>query len=322
MQLITRGNHAMLRQCDPQKFYLRPGLSTMLFHLPSFKLNLSEMKPLLTIVFYTVCIIATAQKGSPKIKWLTLFNGKDMKDWKVKIKDHPLNENFGNTFRVENGVLKVSYDQYDAFNEQYGHIFYNKKFSAYLLVMEYRFVGEQVKGGPGWALRNSGAMLHCQSPESMFVEQDFPICLEDQLLGGNGNSPRTTANLCTPGTNVFLKGKLFTPHCTNSTSKTYHGDQWVHAEALVLGDSVIKHIVDRDTVMVYEKPQYDGKDKWVQKGGYKEGQLIKEGYISLQSESHPVEFRKVMLFNLQPYLKKPGELTRILQKLQQRNRNE
>ena len=279
------------------------------------------MKPLFTTILFFVSLIATAQKGSSKLKWFKLFNGKDMKDWKVKIKDHPLNENFGNTFRVANGVLKVSYDQYDAFNEQYGHIFYNKKFTAYLLVIEYRFVGEQVKGGPGWALRNSGAMLHCQSPESMLVDQDFPISIEDQLLGGNGKDQRSTANLCTPGTNVFLKDKLFTPHCINSTSKTYHGDQWVHTEALVLGDSIIKHIVDRDTVMVYEKPQYDGRDKWVKKAGLKEGQLIKEGYISLQSESHPVEFRKVELFNLQPYIKKPRKLKMILQKLQQRNQN-
>jgi hypothetical protein len=244
-----------------------------------------------------------------------------MKDWKVKIKDHPLNENFGNTFRVENGVMKVSYDQYDEFKEQYGHIFYNKKFSAYLLVVEYRFLGDQVKGGPEWAIRNSGAMLHCQSPESMLVEQDFPISLEEQLLGGNGKDPRPTANLCSPSTNVFLADTLFTTHCINSSSKTYHGDQWVHAEALVLGDSIIKHIVDTDTVLVYKKPQYDGRDKWVQQSGLKDGGLIKEGYISLQSESHPVEFRKVELFNLQPYMKRPRQLKKILQKLQQRNKN-
>src|SRR6476659_9663001 len=143
-----------------------------------------------------------------------LFNGKDLKDWKIKIKDHNLNDNFGNTFRVENGVLKVSYDQYpESFKNQFGHIFYKQKFSAYLLVVEYRFTGEQIKDGPDWAYRNSGVMLHCQSPESMFTEQDFPISLELQLLGGNGKEQRSTGNLCTPGTNVVLNGKLFTTHC-------------------------------------------------------------------------------------------------------------
>jgi hypothetical protein len=264
-----------------------------------------------------ISMALAAQKSTSK-GWIKLFNNKDLKDWKIKIKDHPLNENFGNTFRVQNGNLTVSYDQYDDFKEQYGHIFYKKKFSAYLLVMEYRFVGNQVKGGPGWAFRNNGAMLHCQAPESMVVEQDFPISLEDQLLGGNGKDERPTSNLCTPGTNVFLKGKLFTPHCVNSTSKTYQGDVWVHAEALVLGDSIIKHIVDTDTVMVYEKPQYDGSDKWVKKLGLPNGKLIKEGYISLQSESHPCEFRKVELFDLAPYMNNPAKLKLILQQLQAR----
>jgi hypothetical protein len=276
------------------------------------------MKQLSLLFFILVANFAIAQKSTSK-GWIKLFNGKNIKDWKVKIKDHPLHENYGNTFRVENGVLKVSYDQYDDFKEQYGHIFYKKKFSAYLLVMEYRFVGDQVKGGPGWAIRNSGAMLHCQAPETMYLDQDFPISLEDQLLAGNGKDPRSTSNLCTPGTNVFLKGKLFTPHCVNSSSKTYPANQWVRAEALVLGDSIIMHITERDTVMVYEKPQYDGNDKWVKKAGLSGGQLIKEGYIALQSESHPVEFRKVELFDLAPYMKNSQKLKSVLQKLAARN---
>jgi hypothetical protein len=273
------------------------------------------MKRILTGCLLLVSLITSAQNESSPGKWLKLFNGKDLKDWKIKIKDHPLNENYGNTFRVENGVMKVSYDQYDSFKQQFGHIYYKQKFTAYLLVVEYRFTGEQVKGGPDWAYRNSGAMLHCQSPESIYLDQDFPISLEEQLLGGNGKDDRPTANLCTPGTNVVLKGKLFTPHCINSTSKTYHGDQWVHAEALVLMDSVVKHIVGSDTVLVYEKPQYDGNDRWVKKAGLKDGQLIKEGYISLQSESHPCEFRKVELFDLEPYVNDPKRLGAVLHNL-------
>jgi hypothetical protein len=201
----------------------------------------------LLIAFLCTVTLSTAQSG----KWVELFNGKDLKNWAVKITGHPLNDNYGNTFRVENGNMVVRYDQYKNFDEQYGHIFYNKPFSAYLLVMEYRFVGEQAKGGPGWATRNSGAMLHGQAPQTMGLKQDFPISLEMQLLGGDGQHERHTGNLCTPGTNVVRDGKLFTPHCIDSNSKTYAGDQWVHAEALVLGDSLIKHMVEGDTVMVY-----------------------------------------------------------------------
>jgi len=273
-----------------------------------------KILPVACLLLFSFSVIA--QRRANDGKWIKLFNGKDLKDWKIKIKDHPLNENFGNTFRVENGVMKVSYDQYDSFKDQFGHIFYNKKFSAYLLVVEYRFVGEQVKGGAGWALRNSGAMLQSPAPETMELEQDFPISLECQLLGGNGKDARSTGNLCTPGTNVEMNNKLFTPHCVNSNSKTYHGDQWVRLSVLVLRDSVIKHMINGDTVIAYTKPQYDGRDTWVKKAGYKEGTLIKEGYISLQSESHPVEFRKVELFDLEPYMKDSRKLTAILQKLQ------
>jgi hypothetical protein len=234
-----------------------------------------------------------------KKEWIQLFNGKDLKDWSPKITGYGLNDNFGNTFRVENGVMKVGYEKYDKFDNKFGHIFYREKFSHYVIAVEYRFTGDQCVGGPGWATRNSGIMLHCQSPQSMGKNQDFPISIEVQLLGGLGKGPRTTANLCTPGTHVEMNGKLFTTHCVNSSSKTYDGDQWVRVEVEVLGDKQIKHIIDGQTVISYEKPQIGGGtvnnyDPAVKK----DGELLSEGYISLQSESHPVEFRKVELLNL------------------------
>ncbi len=278
------------------------------------------MKTLLTLFLLSIVISGIAQKKD-NAGWTKLFNGKDLKDWTIKIKDHPINDNWGNTFRVENGVMKVSYDKYDGFKEQFGHIFYKKSFAAYLLVVEYRFTGDQVSGGPGWAFRNSGMMLMGQTPETMALEQDFPISLEAQLLGGNGKDERSTGNLCTPGTNVVMNGKLFTPHCINSSSKTYAGDQWVRAEVLVLGDSIIRHIVEGDTVLVYQKPQYDGRDKWVQRAKLPDGGAIKEGTISLQSESHPIEFRKVELFDLGKYMGNPAKLNKILEELKNRKQD-
>ena len=240
-----------------------------------------------------------AKNDPDKKEWIQLFNGKDLNDWAVKIRGYNLNDNFGNTFRVENGLLKVSYDKYDKFDDRFGHIFYRQKFSHYIVAAEYRFVGQQCPGGPSWATRNNGIMVHCQSPESMGKMQDFPISIEVQLLGGLGKGPRSTANLCTPGTNVEMDGKLFTPHCLNSKSKTYDGDQWVRVEALVDGDKQIKHIIDGQTVLSYEHPQIgggnvSGHDPAVKK----DGMLLSEGYIALQGESHPTEFRKVELLNL------------------------
>ena len=204
----------------------------------------------LSVLFLSFFILnVNAQKG-----WINLFNGKDLKDWNIKISKHDYKENYANTFRVENGVMKVSYDGYNEFDQQYGHIFYKKPFSAYLLKVTYRFVGEQAKGGEGWATRNSGAMLHCQDPATMLKDQDFPISIEVQLLGGNGKDERHTANLCTPGTNVVMNGKLFTDHCIDSNSPYLDKDEWVTAEGDVYGDSVIHHLINSDTVLTYEKP--------------------------------------------------------------------
>lgn len=274
------------------------------------------MKKLFTCGLLLLSLSGMAQKKANK-GWVQLFNGKDLTGWDIKIKGHDLNDNFGNTFRVEDGLLKVRYDQYTNFDEQYGHIFYNKNYSAYVVIAEYRFVGEQVAGGPGWALRNSGIMLHGQSAASMGKNQDFPISLEEQLLGGNGTDPRSTSNLCTPGTNVVMNGKLITEHCISSTSKTYHGEQWVRAGALVLGDSVIKHFVFNDTVIVYNKPQTGGGNvEDADSTLVAAGRLLKEGSISLQSESHPVDFRKVELYDLSPYVNDPVKLEAVLRQLQ------
>jgi hypothetical protein len=238
--------------------------------------------------------------AADKPKWIKLFNGKDINDWFVKIHHHEVGENFGKTFRVEDGIIKVRYDQYGDFNDQFGHLYYKVPYSYYHLKLEYRFVGELQKGAPDYTLRNSGVMFHSQDPRTMPKEQDWPISIEFQFLGGLGDGkPRPTGNMCSPGTKVVYDGKLDERHCINSRSKTYEGDQWVKAELIVLGDSLITHIINGDTVMRYSKPQiggdvvnrYDPKIK-------KDGMMLKSGYIALQSEGQPIDFRNIELLDL------------------------
>ena len=254
-------------------------------------------------VLFALCLLcATTVMGQKSTveAWETMFNGKDLTGWTPKIRYAAAGENAKNTFRVVDEKLVVSYDQYDSFNEQFGHLFYNKKFSYYRIKLQYRFTGEQAKDGPGWAYRNSGIMIHGQSPESIGKDQDFPVSIEVQLLGGNGKEKRTTCNLCTPGTNVVMNGKVFTPHCINSTSDTYHGDQWVTAEVIVLGDSIVQHFANDKMVLSYEKPQIGGGNVSGQENIFgTSGQLLTEGTISLQSESHPVEFKSIKILNLE-----------------------
>ena len=245
---------------------------------------------------------SAAATGPDAKEWIPLFDGRDLAGWVIKFTGRPLGENYNDTFRVEDGLLKVRYDRWSGFDGEFGHIFYRPPFSHYVIAAEYRFVGEQVTGaGPqyAWAIRNNGLMLHSQSPESMGPDQDFPISLEVQLLGGLGEGPRTTANLCTPGTHVVMGDSLHTAHCTNSTSRTYDGDQWVRVEVLVLGDSVLKHVVEGDTVLTYHAPQMGGGSaNGLRPGVMQPGRLLGEGYIALQAETAPIDFRRVELLNL------------------------
>jgi hypothetical protein len=256
-------------------------------------------------LFATLIIALTMACSTAKPKnegWVQLFNGKDLKDWNIKITGFPMGENYQNTFRVEDSLLKVRYDGYQKFDNHFGHIFYKHSYSHYKIRAEYRFVGEQAPGGPGWAFRNSGIMIHGQSAKSMELDQDFPVSIEVQLLGGNGKEERSTLNLCTPGTNVVMNGQLWTQHCTNSTSKTYHGDQWVTVEVEVRGDSIIRHTIDGQTVLEYTQPQLDERDANYQKLlPADKSKLLKKGTISLQAESHSIDFRKVELLNLGDY---------------------
>jgi hypothetical protein len=235
-------------------------------------------------------------------KWIDLFNGKDINDWVVKINHHEAGDNFGNTFRAEDSMIKVRYDQYGEFNNQFGHLYYKTPFSHYKLSLEYRFTGEWKKDAPEYTVRNSGLMFHSQDPRVMPKDQDWPISIEMQFLGGLGDGrPRTTGNMCSPGTHIFYQGKLDERHCIQSSSKTYDGDQWVKAELVVLGDSLVTHIINGDTVLQYSKPQIGGDvvhnyDSTVKK----DGKLLTEGYIALQSEGQPIDFKNIKLLNLKP----------------------
>lgn len=257
-------------------------------------LNMIILLVVLTMI--SGCASQQADKGGEK--WIQLFNGRNLDGWTPKIAKYDLGVNFGHTFRVEDGVMKMAFDQYDKYDDRFGHLFYKDKFSSYRLRAEYRFTGEQTPGGPGWAFRNSGLMLHCQPPATMTRDQSFPVCIEVQLLGGNGKDERSTGNLCTPGTHVVMDGKLVTQHCNSSTSKTYHGDQWVTIEVEVHGNGAIRHYINGEKVLEYSQPQLDLNDADAKRVKNELGVMLHEGYIALQAESHPVEFRKVELLPL------------------------
>jgi len=251
-----------------------------------------------------ICLLACACASGPSAtteeEWISLFNGADLDDWIVKIRGYPAGENYADTFRVEDGLLTVSYAGYQAFGERYGHIFYKTPYSHYRLRVEYRFIGQQAPGGETWAKRNSGVMVHAQDPCTMPPGQDFPISLEVQFLGGiEEGVERPTANMCSPGTNIEYRGQFTETHCIDSSSATFYGDQWVTVEALVLGSERVVHYVNGSPVIEYAHPTFGGGVVSGFRPDMKpDGEPLGSGYIALQSESHPIQFRRVELLNL------------------------
>ena len=274
------------------------------------------MKNILTISVLLLAIQGNSQdKNSVKEEnWISLFNGKDLTGWTIKITDQEIGYNLNETFVVEDNMIRIKYDKYEEFNNAFGHMYYNTPYSHYKLSFEYRFVGEQLQGGATWNVRNSGIMLHSQSAESNEFGQHFPVSIELQLLGGLDKGERTTANVCTPGTAVEMDGKVNYQHCISSSSKTYHGDQWVHVEAIVQGGESMTFIVEGDTVLNFQHPQIGGgfiSDKrpqpdWSQFGVERDaemwiskaGTILTSGYIALQAESHPIDFKNIKLLDL------------------------
>lgn len=258
------------------------------------------------LVFFTVFINCKKETKNHKNvsriskSWKPIFNGKNLEGWIPKINGYELGDNYKNTFQAENGILKVSYKNYDHFVDEFGHLFYKTAFTNYKLRLKYRFVGDQVKGGESWATKNSGIMIHCQPPESIKLKQAFPVSLEVQLLGGvNEEEARPSGNLCTPGTHVEMDGVKIIDHCIAANCKTFYGDEWITAEVWVLKNK-ISHYINGDLVISYNNPTIGGEfletsSKEIQA---KDGQALTSGYISLQSESHPIEFKEIAILEL------------------------
>ncbi|MRI00694.1 DUF1080 domain-containing protein [Kriegella sp. EG-1] len=262
---------------------------------------------LLNVLFFALILLTSSckekrpqkpQTGTEESKkeWVSIFNGKDLSGWTMKINGYPLAENFGNTFRVEDGLLSIRYDQYGPkLGERFGALFYNKELTNYRLKVEYRFVGETAAGAPDWGYRDSGIQIHTQPPNTVKLNQRFPICLEYNLHGGNGIDERPIGAICGIGTFVEIDGVKSTSSCTPAIkARTFHGDQWVIAE-IDVNNGKMKHFVNAEEIMSYSNPTYDPNNEFAKIFIENGNDSVSSGYISFQSNSHPIDFRKIEL---------------------------
>jgi len=233
--------------------------------------------------------------------WQSIFNGRNLDGWVMKINHHPAGENWRDTFQAKDGVLRVDYSQYPRFNDEYGHLIYKTPLSHYRLRLEYRFMGPSPPGAQAWAVRNSGVMIHGQAPEAMALDQPYPIAVEAQLLGGTPGATRPTGAVCTPGTTVSIGGVPQKAHCIDSNAPTFQDGQWVKFEVEVHGARLVRHFVNGEKVMEYGDIKLDPSEfkrfANVEPDDAKVAPLD-HGYVSLQAESGPIEFRRIELMRL------------------------
>jgi len=246
--------------------------------------------------FLSACKTNSLTVDNKDGQWQHIFNGKNLDGWTMKILGHELGINFADTFRVDDGILSVRYDGYgDSFNDRFGGLYYHKKLKNYRLKLEYRFVGETAPGAPSWGYRDSGVQFHGQDPQSIGIDQPFPVCLEYNLHGGNGVDERPVGEICTNGTKVDINGSQTTSYCTPATvKKTFHGDQWVTLEIDVRNDK-ISHYANGELILTYNNPHYNPEHDLGKLFVLNGETSLNHGYMSLQSNSHPIDFRNIQL---------------------------
>lgn len=231
-----------------------------------------------------------------KEEWVSLFNGKNLDGWTVKINGSPMNENTHNTFYVEDGILKVSYDEYEKFDMQFGHIFTNIAYSHYIIRVDYKFFGSGMADAPHYTKLNSGVMLHAQSPQSMRINQGFPVSLEGQFLAEGSTAGTQTGNAVTPGTHIEIDGKLTKEHIIDSNSKLFPVDTWVTFEAEVHGNEEIIYRVNGKEVIRFTHPQLDDTDNdAIRLMAAGASMYPSHGFIALQAEAQPIWFKNIQI---------------------------
>jgi len=252
------------------------------------------------LVILSACDEPTKEKNqetkNDTPKWENIFNGENLDGWIPKIVGQPLGENYLNTFSVEEGILRIRYDAYGAnFNDRFGGLYFHRKLKNYRLRVEYRFVGETAPGAPEWGYRDSGVQYHSQSPQSLKKDQAFPICLEYNFHGGNGTDDRPVGAICAIGTNIEINGKKNESFCTAPMiEKTFHGDQWVTIE-LDINNGKIRHFVSGEEILNFSNPSLNPENDIAKSLIQNDSTTLTEGYISFQSNSHPIDFRKIEL---------------------------
>ncbi|ESQ93353.1 hypothetical protein ABAC460_01210 [Asticcacaulis sp. AC460] len=247
-------------------------------------------------ILMSLMLIAPVAASAAEAPWEPIFDGKTLDGWTPNLVGQKVGDDPLKTYVVEDGNLRVSYAHYDnRFAGQYGHIFWKEPLKAFRLRFEYRIYGDPLPDIKVWEVSNSGVMFHAQTPQTMRRDQGFPVSLEFQILGVPRPQQEPSGNLCTPGTTIVIDGKRDLRHCILSSSPLLPVGQWERGEIEVLSNGEITHFINGEAVLRYSAPELDPADKDAAVLIAAAGGAVKleQGYIALQAEGQPIEFRKI-----------------------------
>ncbi len=271
---------------------------------PGLRRSISKVALLASCLAISAC--AYAGDATAEAAWRPLFDGRTLDGWTPKISGYPAGENYQQTFVVQDGAIVVSYAGYDQFKGRFGHLFYKTPFKAYRLRLMYKVLDPSLPDTPAWARGNSGVMFHSQSAESMTLAQPFPISVEFQILGRDGEGPRPTGAVCTPGVSITFDGVRAKEHCTSpANGPTIPNGTWTKLELDVLPNGEVFQKINGVVVQHYGGLELDPNDRFAAVAkdymSARSGSLaLTEGYIALQSEGHPIEFKDIEIQDLTP----------------------
>lgn len=228
--------------------------------------------------------------GGASDGWVKIFNGQDLTGWSPLIHKSAYKQDPYNTFRADpvNHVIKVTYEDYpNGFEDRCGLLYYDKLLTNYRVRVTYRFLEPQAPGPVSWGKNNTGLMIFGIDPAKVTGDPEFPPLIEIQLLGANSTGGNTTPNMCVPGGMTMKKS---TAECGNNHTGVAPppAAEWVtvEAEVHVKGDTKVFQYPNKTTpVITMSGPVYQGKD-------------VVNGYLSLQSESQPLEYKDIELMEL------------------------
>jgi len=208
-----------------------------------------------TIPVVFLTVLTGCEGGLFGAKKITLWNGKDFRGWKLYLPDENVNPD--EVWSVEDGVIHCK-------GKPNGYMRTTRRFRDYRLHLEWRWPGVP---------SNSGVLLHADGPDNV-----WPKCIECQLKAGSAGDL-----VLIGGTGITVNDedkqdveKQFVVIPKKEQSSEKPAGQWNTYEIYCL----------KDTIRCYVNGVLQNEGT---------GATVTMGWIGLQSEGSPIEFRNIYL---------------------------